>query len=146
VAFAYQGVSYTSREKVIDVGPLQASVDTKKTIPLSPLLGGLALVGGIVLVVVGTEEIVLVRLTVTYYGTVYEDITAVLYSLIVLLSVELNPIARARHRSTTRKEFLTSDIPLHLQTVGYIRIDSAPNDRLCKLIVKNGVVPLTGTA
>jgi uncharacterized membrane protein len=56
VAFAYQGISYTSREKVIDVGPLQASVDTKKTIPLSPLLGGLVLVGGIVLVVVGTKK------------------------------------------------------------------------------------------
>jgi uncharacterized membrane protein len=56
VAFAYQGISYTSREKVIDVGPLQASVDTKKTIPLSPLLGGLVLVGGIVLVVIGTKK------------------------------------------------------------------------------------------
>ena len=56
VAFAYQGISYTSREKVIDVGPLQASVDTKKTIPLSPLLGGLVLVGGIVLVVVGSKK------------------------------------------------------------------------------------------
>ena len=56
VAFAYQGISYTSREKVIDVGPLQASVDTKKTIPLSPLLGGLVFVGGIVLVVVGTKK------------------------------------------------------------------------------------------
>jgi uncharacterized membrane protein len=56
VAFAYQGISYTSREKVIDVGPLQATVDTKKTIPLSPLLGGLVLVGGIVLVVVGTKK------------------------------------------------------------------------------------------
>jgi uncharacterized membrane protein len=56
VAFAYQGISYTSREKIIDVGPLQASVDTKKTIPLSPLLGGLVLVGGIVLVVVGAKK------------------------------------------------------------------------------------------
>jgi uncharacterized membrane protein len=56
VAFAYQGISYTSREKIIDVGPLQASVDTKKTIPLSPLLGGLVLVGGIVLVVVGSKK------------------------------------------------------------------------------------------
>ena len=56
VAFAYQGITYTSREKVIDIGPLQASVDTKKTIPLSPLLGGLALVGGIVLVVVGAKK------------------------------------------------------------------------------------------
>ena len=56
VAFAYQGISYTSREKIVDVGPLQASVDTKKTIPLSPLLGGLVLVGGIVLVVVGSKK------------------------------------------------------------------------------------------
>ena len=56
VAFTYQGITYTSREKVIDVGPLQATVDTKKTIPLSPLLGGLVLVGGIVLVVVGTKK------------------------------------------------------------------------------------------
>jgi uncharacterized membrane protein len=56
VAFVYQGISYTSREKVIEVGPLQASVDTKKTIPLLPLLGGLVFVGGIVLVVVGTKK------------------------------------------------------------------------------------------
>ena len=45
VAFAYKGISYTSREKVIDIGPIHASADTQKTIPLSPLLGGLALVG-----------------------------------------------------------------------------------------------------
>jgi uncharacterized membrane protein len=55
VAFAYQGITYTSREKVIDIGPLQASVDTKKTIPFSPILGGLLLAGGIVLVVVGAK-------------------------------------------------------------------------------------------
>ena len=56
VAFAYQGITYTTRENIINLGPLQASVDTKKTIPLSPLLGGLALVGGIVLVVVGAKK------------------------------------------------------------------------------------------
>jgi uncharacterized membrane protein len=56
VAFAYQGITYTSREKVIDIGPLQASVDTKKTIPLPPILGGLVLVGGIVLVVIGAKQ------------------------------------------------------------------------------------------
>ena len=56
VAFAYQGITYTSREKVIDIGPLQASVDTKKTIPLPPILGGLVLVGGIVLVAVGAKK------------------------------------------------------------------------------------------
>jgi uncharacterized membrane protein len=56
VAFAYQGITYTSREKIIDIGPLQATAETQKTIPLSPLLGGLALAGGIVLVVVGAKK------------------------------------------------------------------------------------------
>jgi uncharacterized membrane protein len=56
VAFAYQGITYTSREKIIDIGPIQATADTQKTIPLSPLLGGLVLVGGIVLVVVGAKK------------------------------------------------------------------------------------------
>ena len=56
VAFTYQGITYTSREKIIDIGPFQATADTQKTIPLSPLLGGLALVGGIVLVVVGAKR------------------------------------------------------------------------------------------
>ena len=56
VALAYQGITYTSREKVIDIGPLHATADTQKTIPLSPLLGGLVLVGGIVLVVVGAKK------------------------------------------------------------------------------------------
>ena len=56
VAFAYQGITYTSREKIIDICPIQATADTQKTIPLSPVLGGLALVGGIVLVVVGAKK------------------------------------------------------------------------------------------
>lgn len=56
VAFAYQGITYTSREKIIDLGPIHASADTKKTIPLSPLLGGLALGGGIILVIVGRKK------------------------------------------------------------------------------------------
>jgi uncharacterized membrane protein len=57
VAFAYQGITYTTREKVIDLGPLQATVDTKQTIPLTPFVGGLALVGGIALLVVGTRRV-----------------------------------------------------------------------------------------
>lgn len=55
-AFIYQGISYTSREMVVDIGPLQAGVDAKKTVPLSPLMGGLVLAGGIVLVVVGIKK------------------------------------------------------------------------------------------
>ena len=56
VAFAYQGITYTSRETIIDIGPIKATADTQKTIPLSPLLGGLALVGGVVLVMVGAKK------------------------------------------------------------------------------------------
>jgi hypothetical protein len=56
VAFAYQGITYTSREKIIDIGPLQATAETQKTIPIPPIVAGLALVGGIVLVVVGAKK------------------------------------------------------------------------------------------
>ena len=56
VAFAYQGITYTSREKIIDIGPIQATADTQKTIPLSPLFGGLVLAGGIVLVIVRARK------------------------------------------------------------------------------------------
>ena len=56
VAFTYQGITYTSREKIIDIGPIQATADTQKTIPLPPLLGGLVLAGGIVLVIVGAKK------------------------------------------------------------------------------------------
>jgi hypothetical protein len=55
-ALAYQGISYTKREKVVDLGPIHATKDTTKTIPLPPVLGGLALVGGIVLVAVGAKN------------------------------------------------------------------------------------------
>ena len=56
VAFVYQGITYTSREKIIDIGPIQATADTQKTIPLSPLVGGAALIGGIVLMVLGAKK------------------------------------------------------------------------------------------
>lgn len=56
LALAYQGITYTTREKVIDLGPLQASVGRERSIPLPPILGGLALVGGVVLVVVGARR------------------------------------------------------------------------------------------
>jgi uncharacterized membrane protein len=56
VALAYGGFTYTKREKVIDAGPLQVSADKEKTVPLPPILGGLCLVGGIVLVVAGSRK------------------------------------------------------------------------------------------
>jgi uncharacterized membrane protein len=55
VALAYQGITYTSNEKVVDLGPLKVEAKREKTIPLPPVLGGIALVGGIVLVVVGSR-------------------------------------------------------------------------------------------
>jgi len=56
LALAYQGITYTTREKIIDLGPLKASVDKEKTIPLPPIVGGLALAGGVVLVIVGSRR------------------------------------------------------------------------------------------
>ena len=56
LALAYQGVTYTTHKKVLDIGPIQATTTEHKTIPLPPILGGLALVGGIVLLVAGRKE------------------------------------------------------------------------------------------
>jgi len=55
-AFAYQGITYTTREKVVDIGPIQMTADKTKTIPLPPIMGAIALVGGIVLLVVGNRK------------------------------------------------------------------------------------------
>lgn len=56
VAFAYQGITYTTREKVLDLGSIQMTTEKTKTIPLPPLVGALALVGGIVLLVMGKKS------------------------------------------------------------------------------------------
>lgn len=56
VALVYQGITYTTREKVLQIGPLEATAKTEKTIPLPPLLGGVALAGGIVLVIIGARK------------------------------------------------------------------------------------------
>jgi len=56
VAFAYQGITYKTREKVVDIGPIQMTAEKTKTLPLPPLVGGVALVGGIVLLVIGSKK------------------------------------------------------------------------------------------
>jgi cell division protein FtsN len=56
VALVYQGITYTTREKVLEVGPVEVRKETQKTIPLPPLLGGMALAGGIILVLVGARR------------------------------------------------------------------------------------------
>jgi hypothetical protein len=56
LALAYQGITYTRQEKVLDLGPIHATADTQERIPLPPILGGLALVGGIALLVAGARK------------------------------------------------------------------------------------------
>ena len=56
ISLAYQGITYTTRETIIDFGPFKASKDTKKTIPLPPVVGGIALVAGIILLVRGSAK------------------------------------------------------------------------------------------
>lgn len=56
LALAYQGITYTTREKVIALGPLKASVDKQRTIPLPPILGAVAIAAGAILVVVGNRR------------------------------------------------------------------------------------------
>jgi len=55
-AFAYQGFSFSTREKVVDIGPIHLTAEKTRTIPLPPIVGGISLVGGIVLLVMGRKK------------------------------------------------------------------------------------------
>jgi hypothetical protein len=57
VAFGYQGITYTTNEKVVDIGPLEVTAEKTRTIPVPPIVGALALAGGIVLLVVGRKKV-----------------------------------------------------------------------------------------
>ena len=56
VALLYGGITYTKREKILDIGPIEATTQTRETIPLPPVLGALAIVGGIALFVVAGRK------------------------------------------------------------------------------------------
>ena len=56
LALVYQGIQYTTREKILDIGSIKVSANTKKTIPLPPFVGGVALAAGIVLVVLDRRK------------------------------------------------------------------------------------------
>lgn len=56
IALAYGGFTYTTREKVIDLGPIEATAEKQKTVPFPPILGGICLVGGIILVLTGNRK------------------------------------------------------------------------------------------
>jgi hypothetical protein len=56
LALAYQGIRYTTREKVIDLGPLQVTASERRSIPLPPIVGGVALVAGLALVLADRKK------------------------------------------------------------------------------------------
>ena len=56
IALVYQGITYTSHDTVIDVGPIHATAERQHTLPLPPVLGALAIVGGAVLLVGGLRK------------------------------------------------------------------------------------------
>ena len=56
LALAYQGIRYTTREKLIDFGPLQVTASERKSIPLPPIVGGVALVAGIALIMADRKK------------------------------------------------------------------------------------------
>ena len=55
-ALAYQGFSYTTREKVLDLGPIEATKEETKSVPLPPIVGWLAVVAGVVMVIASTRN------------------------------------------------------------------------------------------
>jgi hypothetical protein len=56
ISLAYGGITYTSREKVLDIGPIEATAERNKTVPLPPLFGGAALIAGVGLLVLGSKK------------------------------------------------------------------------------------------
>ena len=56
LGLALGGFSFTQKEKVLDLGPIEATADDKKSVPIPPLLGVLAIVGGVVLVAVSARR------------------------------------------------------------------------------------------
>ena len=50
IGLAWGGFTYTTREKIIDIGPIQATQEKKHIVPLPPIAGVLALIGGVILV------------------------------------------------------------------------------------------------
>ena len=55
-ALAYQGVTYRSRETVLDIGPLHATAERDKTLPLPPIVGVMAVAGGVALLIAGLRK------------------------------------------------------------------------------------------
>jgi uncharacterized membrane protein HdeD (DUF308 family) len=56
LALAYQQISYTTRETVLDLGPLEATTESRKTVPVPPLVGIAAVAGGVLLFIAARKR------------------------------------------------------------------------------------------
>ncbi len=56
IALGYHGITYTTHEKVLKIGPVEATKETEKTIPLPPVLGGVLLAAGILIIVMEAKK------------------------------------------------------------------------------------------
>ena len=56
IALTYQGITYKSRETVVDIGPIHATAEREKTVPLPPILGVVAVAGGVALLIAGARK------------------------------------------------------------------------------------------
>jgi hypothetical protein len=56
LVLVYQGITYTSRDTVLDIGPIHATAERQKTLPLSPILGVAAMAGGVALLIAGARK------------------------------------------------------------------------------------------
>ena len=55
VGIAWGGFTYTTRQKVVDLGPIHATRDKEHDVPVPPIAGAVALVGGIALLLMGRD-------------------------------------------------------------------------------------------
>ena len=56
IALAYQGITYTTQKDVVNIGPIHATTSEQKTVPLPPILGALAIAGGVLVLVYGSKR------------------------------------------------------------------------------------------
>jgi hypothetical protein len=56
VALSFQRISFTTEEKIAEIGPFSATAQKEKSIPLPPLLGGLALIAGVGMMAIGYRK------------------------------------------------------------------------------------------
>lgn len=56
ISLAYGGITYTRREKVLDIGPIEATAERQRTVPLPPILGGVALAAGVGMLLIRSKK------------------------------------------------------------------------------------------